>query len=177
MQDATVVDLFAGTGAMGIEALSRGAARVTFVEQDRVAFDCIVSNLDHVQFTDQADVVRSDVLRWLDGAGDRAFQVGEDAPLLVVVDPPYTFAGWNGLLGRLHGRLAPLGVDGLVVLESGKPVVLPDNWELERESRYGAAYVTFARPKAISDESEPEAELDAEPDPEPEIDPEIDSAP
>jgi 16S rRNA (guanine966-N2)-methyltransferase len=144
--DATVLDLFAGTGALGIEALSRGAARATFVEQDRVAVDCIGTNLDHLQMTDQGEVIRSDVLRWLDGAGPRPFQVDEDSPLLVFADPPYTFTDWNGLLERLHPRLAPLGVDALAVLESGKSLELPETWELERESKYGAAWVTFARP-------------------------------
>jgi 16S rRNA (guanine966-N2)-methyltransferase len=170
--DATVVDLFAGTGAMGIEALSRGAARVTFVEQDRIAVDCIAHNLDHCKFTDQAEIVRSDVLRWLDGSGGRSFQVADDAPLLVVVDPPYAFTAWNGLFERLHPRLAPLGVDALAVFESGKSLELPENWELERESRYGAAYVTFARPVGADGDAEPDPELQGEPDPEDENGPE-----
>ncbi len=155
--DATVVDLFAGTGALGIEALSRGAARATFVESDRTAIDCIGQNLDHLDFADQAQGVRSDVLRYLDIATEKAFSVGEDAPLLVFADPPYGFAAWTEVLDRLHPRMAALGVDALAVLESEKSIQLPDNWELEREHRYGAAYVTFTRPK------DPNAEP-AEPD-------------
>jgi 16S rRNA (guanine966-N2)-methyltransferase len=147
VMDATVVDLYAGTGALGIEALSRGADRATFIESDRLAIDCIGHNLEHLNFVDQATVVRSDVLRWLDGAGEKPFTVGDDCPLVVFADPPYSFGQWSELLDRLHPRVAPLGVDALVVLESGKTIDLPDNWELEREQRYGAAYITFARPK------------------------------
>jgi 16S rRNA (guanine966-N2)-methyltransferase len=146
VQDATVVDLYAGSGALGIEALSRGAARVTFVEQDRTAAECIRHNLEHLQMTAGCQVVRSEVLRWLDGAGSRPFEVDSGAPLLVLADPPYSFTGWHGMLTRLHHRLAPLGVDALAVLESRGTIELPPDWELEREHRYGAATVTFARP-------------------------------
>jgi 16S rRNA (guanine966-N2)-methyltransferase len=165
VMDATVVDLFAGTGALGIEALSRGADRVTFIESDRLAIDCIGHNLDHLNFADQASVVRSDVLRWLDSASEKPFTVGDDSPLLVFADPPYTFTQWSDLLDRLHPRLLPLGIDAMVVLESGKTIELPHNWELEREQRYGSAYVTFARPKdpdAPADDIE--GEIDSEAD-------------
>jgi 16S rRNA (guanine966-N2)-methyltransferase len=147
--DATVVDLFAGSGALGIEALSRGAHSVTFVEQDRVAAECIRANLEHLRMTDQSQVVRADVSKWLDTAGPRPFAVGEEAPLLVLADPPYTFNAWGALLAQLHGRLAPLGVDAIAVLESRGPIELPGDWELEREHRYGAATITFARPTDI----------------------------
>lgn len=146
VQGATVVDLYAGSGALGIEALSRGAVRATFVEQDRTATECIRHNLEHLQMTAGSQVVRSEVLRWLDGAGSRPFEVDLGAPLLVVADPPYSFTGWHGMLTRLHQRLAPLGVDALAVLESRGTIELPRDWELEREHRYGAATVTFARP-------------------------------
>jgi 16S rRNA (guanine966-N2)-methyltransferase len=146
VHNATVIDLFAGTGALGIEALSRGASQATFVDQDRTAVGCITHNLDHLHFTDRSTVVRSDALRWLDGAGPKSFAVDDGAPLLVLADPPYTFNSWNELLHRLHSRLAPLGVDALAVIESSRSIELPPDWELEREQRYGAATVTFTRP-------------------------------
>jgi 16S rRNA (guanine966-N2)-methyltransferase len=152
LHGATVVDLFSGTGALGIEALSRGAARATFVDSDRTAVGCIQHNLEHLNLDDRAQVVRSDVIRWLDGAGPRPFAVDDGAPLLVLADPPYTFTAWVDLLSRLTPRVAPLGVDALVVLESGRTIDLPVDWELEREHRYGAAFVTFTRP--IDPESE-----------------------
>jgi 16S rRNA (guanine966-N2)-methyltransferase len=155
IQDATVVDLFAGTGSVGIEALSRGATRATFVDSDRTAVDCTKYNLEHLNLNDQSSVIKSDVNRWLDSTSSSAFQVDEDSPLVVFADPPYAFTAWPELLERLHPRLAPLGVDALAVLESGKTIELPDNWELEREARYGAAYVTFARPLATGLPSAP----------------------
>ena len=148
VQDATVVDLFAGSGALGIEALSRGAARVTFVEQDRTASECIRHNLEHLKMTHNTQVIRAEVVRWLEGAGPRPFEVAPGAPLLVLADPPYTFTGWTEVLDRLKDRLAPLGVDALAVLEARGTIELPETWELEREQRYGAATVTFARPVA-----------------------------
>ncbi len=154
IQDATVVDLFAGSGALGIEALSRGAARVTFVEQDRTACECIRHNLEHLKMAQNGQVIRAEVVRWLDGAGPRPFEVAPGAPLLVMADPPYTFTGWTEILDRLKDRLAPLGVDALAVLESRGPIELPETWELEREHRYGAATVTFARPVAESGSDE-----------------------
>ncbi len=160
VQDATVVDLYAGSGALGIEALSRGAARVTFVEQDRTAADCIRANLEHLDMAAGFQVVRSEVLRWLDGAGARPFEVDPGAPLLVLADPPYSFTGWHDVLARLHQRLLPLGVDALAVLESRGPIDLPADWELEREHRYGAATVTFARPVAEGAEGETDDDSD-----------------
>jgi 16S rRNA (guanine966-N2)-methyltransferase len=148
IQDATIVDLFAGTGSVGIEALSRGATRATFVDSDRTAIDCIKYNLEHLGLDEQSNVVKSDTNRWLDSTGTTPFAVDDDSPLIVFADPPYAFTAWPELLERLHPRLAPLGVDAIAVLESGKTIALPANWELEREARYGAAYVTFARPVA-----------------------------
>ena len=71
--DARVVDLFAGTGALGIEALSRGAAHVTFVDNGSAALDAINTNLETIGFTDRATVVRSDASRFGGGPFDIAF--------------------------------------------------------------------------------------------------------
>jgi 16S rRNA (guanine(966)-N(2))-methyltransferase RsmD len=67
---AAVLDLFAGTGAMGIEALSRGAAMAVFVERSPRAIASIRQNLERTRLADRARVVRSDVDRFLDGIGD-----------------------------------------------------------------------------------------------------------
>ncbi len=173
VQDASIIDLFAGTGSLGIEALSRGAARATFIDSDRVAVDCIRYNLEALGFASESTVIRADVNRWIDSqtagrATATPFLATEDSPLVVLADPPYAFTEWNELLERLHPRLAPFGVDAIVVLESGKAIELPDTWECDREARYGAAHVTFARPASAahdgqSDENEAQAD-DAEQD-------------
>ena len=131
----TVVDLYAGSGALGIEALSRGAAEVWFVESDREAIATIEDNLATLGFRDRATVVRDGV--------DRALDSLPDDVDLVLVDPPYAFDGWTDLLGRLAGHVA---ADGTVVIESDRAVDLPERWEKMRERAYGGTVITFAAP-------------------------------
>jgi|RhiMethySRZTD1v2_1073278.scaffolds.fasta_scaffold740712_2 16S rRNA (guanine966-N2)-methyltransferase len=125
--DATVVDLFAGSGALGIEALSRGASHCTFVERDASALRVLRENVAALGLTDRSRVVPADA----------TVAVGSLPPIdLVLADPPYDFADWAALLGPLEARL--------VVLESSRSIDLPDGWELVREKRYGRTYVAFA---------------------------------
>jgi 16S rRNA (guanine966-N2)-methyltransferase len=130
LDGARVVDLFAGSGALGIEALSRGAAHATFVDSDRAARAAITSNLEACGFTDRADVVATPVERFVS-------ELAEPFDL-AFCDPPYAFDGWAGVLAA---RPAPL-----VVAEAGEPIAVPDGWTLTRESRYGAAWVGFLEP-------------------------------
>ncbi len=125
LDDAVVVDLFAGSGALGIEALSRGAARCTFVERDRAALVALRANIAALDLADRATVVASDVLAWVPSVRnvDVAF-----------ADPPYEFAAWARLLGLLDA--------GLVVAESGAEVPAPDGWQQRRTRRYGRTWVT-----------------------------------
>src|SRR5437763_7505388 len=108
IEDATVYDLFAGTGALGIEALSRGAAHVTFVDRDRAAIAAIEANLAATGLAaSQATVVRADVIRWLANA----------PPVdLALVDPPYATGDdtWAALLASIRATR--------VVLESNREV-------------------------------------------------------
>jgi 16S rRNA (guanine966-N2)-methyltransferase len=132
---ADVLDLYAGSGAMGLEALSRGAERVTFVESDREAAEAIVRNLDKLRL-DSAVVLREDAGRKLaaDAAGGKRYD-------LVLIDPPYA------MLARILPRLAThlpavLATNGVAVVESGARDE-PDLPLLKRTSRrYGAARVT-----------------------------------
>jgi 16S rRNA (guanine966-N2)-methyltransferase len=111
LDGARVLDLFAGSGALGIEALSRGAAGAVFVEHDPDALQAIERNLDHLRLTG-ARVVRGDVLRTI------AQEVTAGAKYdLVLVDPPY------GMLTEIQPRLARhlpplLAADGLLVVET-----------------------------------------------------------
>ena len=128
LEDMTVADLFAGSGAMGIEAISRGATSVVFVDDASAAVGAIRGNLTALQIEDQAKVLREDVLRFLDRAHD--FD-------LALCDPPYEFAAWDALLTRLHATLA--------VLESRRPVEVPAEWEVIKHKRYGGTLVTVVR--------------------------------
>lgn len=125
--DATVADLFAGTGAMGIEALSRGAERATFVDSDPRAVEVIAANLAATGFEERARVVRSEVLSWLEQA---------EPVDLAFADPPYAFDGWTGLLDRLRA--------GTVVVESDREVDFGAGWVVVQSRRYGSTVVTLA---------------------------------
>ncbi len=138
VQDAVVVDLYAGSGALAIEALSRGAANAHLVEADRRAAEVAQSNLDTLGLADRATVHRCPVEQAVAGPG-----VLPDVVDLVVADPPYAFDDWPELLDQLAGRLAD---DGVVVVESDRSVTLPDGWEKLREKTYGGTVVVFARP-------------------------------
>jgi 16S rRNA (guanine966-N2)-methyltransferase len=131
VDEATVLDLFAGSGALGLEALSRGAASATFVESDRDACRVINANLDKLGL--HATVLCQDAVRAL-GSERRRFD-------LVLCDPPY---GYDRR--RLDGELARLlEPDGLLVLETAGREDAPEVPGLrERTSRrYGAARLTL----------------------------------
>ncbi|MDQ3992615.1 MAG: 16S rRNA (guanine(966)-N(2))-methyltransferase RsmD [Actinomycetota bacterium] len=132
---ATVLDLYAGSGAMGLEALSRGAARAVFVESDRDACRTIERNLDKLALTG-ALVLCEDARRVLttEAAAGRRYD-------LVLVDPPYrAFSGVAEVLARyLPGVVA---AEGLVVVETSEHEE-PDLPLRKRTSRrYGAARLT-----------------------------------
>lgn len=133
---ATVLDLFAGSGAMGLEALSRGAERVVFVENDREAARTIDRNLDKLRLTG-ATVLQQDATQALaaEAAAGRRYD-------LVLVDPPYEM--FSSLQNRLSSYLpALLADDGIVVVETAardEPDLLPLSKRTSR--RYGAARIT-----------------------------------
>ena len=153
--DAIVLDLFAGTGAVGIEALSRGAARATFVERSAQAGATIHRNLDITGLAADAVVQTIDVARFLAGSGRPG------APFdLVFCDPPYDMAGSEvqPLLEALTaGWVADQG--GTIVLTRGgrsSMPVIPVHWAVARELRYGDSLVLVIRPQVPAG-SQPEA--------------------
>jgi 16S rRNA (guanine966-N2)-methyltransferase len=129
---ARVLDLFAGSGALGLEALSRGAARVCFVEQDRRAAGAIESLAREWQ-EDGADVVSADALHWLaNAAGMAPFDI-------VFLDPPYDSALLSAAAAALvSGKL--LAADARIYVEhrAREPLpALPDGWQNIRDGRAG----------------------------------------
>ena len=133
IEGAHCLDLFAGTGALGIEALSRGAAAVDFVEADVQLADALRANLGRLKQT--ARVVRGDAQRFLaESAGKYD---------VVFLDPPFGAQLWTATAQALesNGRLQP---QAWIYVESPADAapVLPDNWRPHRESRAGA--VRFA---------------------------------
>ncbi len=143
IKGARVLDLFAGTGSLGIEALSRGAASVVFVETDRRAVATIERNLEKTHLSGKLHAF--DVFRFLDRlAAANSFDV-------IIADPPYAKAAGERdftpeLLGSESLRLA-LVSGGVFVLEHlpGAKLPLRDRWECFRQKRYGATEVAFLR--------------------------------
>ncbi len=126
VEDAIVVDLFAGSGALGIEALSRGARHCTFVERDARALEALRTNLEQLGLVDRADVVVADVMT------TRHRLAAVD---LVFADPPYAFDQWPALLGMLDADL--------VIAESDRPLEGAAGWSQLQCRRYGRAWVTW----------------------------------
>jgi 16S rRNA (guanine966-N2)-methyltransferase len=136
---ATVLDVFAGSGAMGLEALSRGAARCVFVERDRVACRVIERNLEKLRLTG-AVVLCQDVMRALAEEKGRAHRYD-----LVLVDAPYE--EWEQQAEPLGGLLPDLLTDdGLAVVETSSRVKPELPLALVTTRRYGSARITvFSR--------------------------------
>lgn len=133
LDGAVVLDAFAGSGAMGIEALSRGTAHLTFVEPDPTARAVVVDNVDALGLAGRSRVQ----------GGDGVAVLAEARWDLVLVDPPYAWGRWDELWAAVAVGLA---ADGMVVAESDRELELPAGLHAVRVKRYGSTVVTFASP-------------------------------
>jgi 16S rRNA (guanine966-N2)-methyltransferase len=141
---AAVLDMFAGSGSLGIESLSRGAVRATFIESSRNTFGTLRTNIERLGLTAESTLIRGDALE----------VVGQGAPGgpfdIVFVDPPYS----TGLAARALEVLSASGSladDATVVLERATSDASPESTgrlELGRSRRYGGTTVDFYRARA-----------------------------
>jgi 16S rRNA (guanine966-N2)-methyltransferase len=150
LEDARFLDLFAGSGAAGIEALSRGAAAATFVEKDQGAAAVIDANLNATGLAGTAAIVRWDVVRWLDEPhANETFDIA-------VVDPPYAETDLLArVLERLGAETAPLTAGARVVAKHfwrDRPPGRVGMLAAERDRRFGETALTFYR----REEAQPE---------------------
>jgi 16S rRNA (guanine(966)-N(2))-methyltransferase RsmD len=138
--DARVVDLYAGSGAIGIEALSRGASHATFVERNRQAVGVIGSNLERTGLADRATVRPMDVMRFLASASASAAQ--GSAYDLALLDPPYQE---RAILAPLEGLVPLLAPEATVVVKHFWRTEVPPLEGLRpwRERRFGETALTF----------------------------------
>jgi 16S rRNA (guanine966-N2)-methyltransferase len=126
---ARVLDLFAGSGALGLEALSRGAERVVFVEKSRRALDALEGNIATLKGAKaDVEIVRGDAMSYAKKLEANAFDI-------VLADPPYDFTAWDRLLGLVRSHI--------VVVESDRQVEPPAGWSVTRSKRYGRTWVVF----------------------------------
>jgi len=148
---AVMLDLFGGTGAVGIEALSRNAEHVVFVERSRQAAEVIRRNLELTRLSDYAEIVRADAFQYL----ARAPREGQFD--IIYVAPPQYKALWLKALLEIDGN-GLLAEDGLVVVQiHPKEVVQATLLHLEMvdERHYGSTLLRFYAPKGANRGAEP----------------------
>jgi 16S rRNA (guanine966-N2)-methyltransferase len=143
LRGATFLDLFAGSGAAGIEALSRGAAHATFVERDAGAIRIIKANLQRTGLTERATVTRGEVLAWLRDPARAA----EPQREIVLLDPPYEeTAALTAALDALGPLLTPSARVVAKHFWRDAPPARIGLLASERERRFGETALTFYRP-------------------------------
>src|SRR5947209_8157186 len=137
VEDRRVLDLFAGTGAMGIEALSRGASFCFFVERRRPVCDVIRANLALTRLTEESRVLCMPV--------ERALSVLDEPFGLILLDPPYQYPDLHGIITML-GEARVIEDDTVVVFEHSPRVILAERYgrlALKRQKVYGDTAVSL----------------------------------
>ena len=137
VDEATVLDLFAGSGALGIEALSRGATTTTFVDNDDAAVRVIRRNLGALGLGERGRVVRSEVTRWL-----ATHPEDIKAASLVMLDPPYNGAILLHALALLDALIAG-GTTVVAEHAHRQPLPALDRLQATRRRRYGDTAISF----------------------------------
>jgi 16S rRNA (guanine966-N2)-methyltransferase len=128
LYDLVVADLYCGSGAMGIEAMSRGAAKVYFVDDDTACLAAVKLNLEPLGFDAEAVFVRAMLPSWSP----------PDDLDLVLADPPYGPLDLAGLLGDVVARR--------VMVENDRHMEAPEGWIVTKTKRYGTTLVTMLEP-------------------------------
>ena len=144
IQEGTVLDLFAGSGQMGLEALSRGASDVVFVDNSKQAADIVKKNVVKTHFENVSDVIVSGYAEFLrNSKGRKRFD-------LVFLDPPYASNYLTDAIEKLV-EYELLNDGAIVVCESGSETVINENpliserFEVKKQAKYGIAYVSILK--------------------------------
>lgn len=140
---AKVLDLYAGSGALGIEALSRGAISCVFVDTGRDARKAIATNLVTTGFVVQSIVAPQDAVTWLRQASTSA-DLEHSRFDLVLIDPPY--AAEDDLWSEVLNFVGIIAAGGVVVAESARPLAVPKGWDAQKEKRYGGTLISVLLP-------------------------------
>ena len=141
IEGASMLDLFAGTGGVGIEALSRGAAFVRFVDRERLAVQTIKANLQNTGLIEGSEVLHADAFRTIESSPDRVFDY-------VYIAPPQYKSLWKQALQSLDAHFGWLSEDAWVIVQihpvEFEPVELKNLEEFDRRT-YGRTLLLFYR--------------------------------
>ena len=139
VNDSDFLDLFAGTGSVGIEALSRGAAQATFIEKHPAALQAIRENLELTEFTDRARIIQLDVFEWIKRQAGRTYD-------FVYVAPPQDSKFWSKALRKLDENVELMNLDAWVIAQINpkeyRPLELDTLVEFDQRS-YGRTNLMF----------------------------------
>ena len=139
LNDAVVLDLFAGSGALGIEALSRGARQAFFVDNSVAAVSSIKSNLLSARMADNSVVINSDFVKFLDSC--------EEKFDLIFIDPPYAKGLYSSVFQAIKSREI-LSKNGLIIAEWDFEIGFTDNlsgFDIVKEKKYGRVGITVLK--------------------------------
>jgi len=149
VQGALFLDVFAGSGAVGLEAISRGASRAVFVERDSRAFTCLTANIARCNAADRCDAHRADALAWL---ASHCKSPSPQAPFDVAfADPPYALASQGVYFDAMRlladgNYMSPNGIFVAEMASHHAPDESPA-WELIRDRTYGQSRIAIYRRK------------------------------
>lgn len=136
VNNKVILDLFAGSGSYGLEAMSRGAKEVTFVDQSPLAISAINDNIKNLKITN-SDVKKEDALNYLNNV-EKKFDI-------IFIDPPYKLEIYEKCLELIENR-ALLNNQGIIVLETEKPLdINEDNYKKIKLYKYGLAKIYILR--------------------------------
>jgi len=136
--NSNVLDLFAGSGSFGLESISRGASKATFIENNDKAFACIQKNVAKLNVLDKVDMFKEDVLSFLNRQEPHSFDI-------IFADPPYKLGVYGDLLDIVINKEL-LKDRGVLVLESEASLNITNPYFSKiKEYKYGLAHVTILR--------------------------------
>ncbi len=137
--NSVVLDLFAGSGALGIECLSRGAKEAYFCDNNKESIKVLTSNLEKTRFIDKSNIIKGDYKEAISKLGHKKMRFD-----LIFVDPPYYEGYFEDVLNKIQ-KFELLKNDGVIVVEHDAKDVLKDfgDYYIIREKKYGITILTF----------------------------------
>ena len=141
LENCYILDLFAGTGALGLEALSRGAKSVVFVDNGQQAIQLLKKNILICDVENQAKIIKADATKELPKLSKTSFD-------LVFIDPPYG-KGLGQQALKILKKCELLNKETLIILEEGEQINSIESFSIEECRRYGSSYAHFLTPNIL----------------------------